>query len=43
MASPAEDVTVINYYGSAPRDEIDPALYRDNDGDDFADGNDDFV
>jgi hypothetical protein len=43
VAPQAEDVTVNNYYGSAPSDESEAALYRDNGGDDFADANDDFV
>jgi hypothetical protein len=43
IAAPAEDVTVNNYYGSAPGDEREAALDRDSDGNDFADANDDFV
>jgi uncharacterized protein len=43
IAPPAEDVTVNNYYGSEPGDEREVALYRDSDGDDFADANGDLV
>jgi hypothetical protein len=42
-ATPAEDVTVNNYYGSEPGDERATTLDRDGDGDDFADAGDDFV
>jgi uncharacterized protein len=42
-ATPAEDVTVNNYYGSEPGDERAATLDRDGDGDDFADAGDDLV